>query len=73
MLFAAFWSFPSVLGQMTATGLSDEEFGTTSVLKKEGEGLWRNIFIPFVSLKRQRDAPKHVNVNPCYSVSSVLT
>lgn len=40
VLFAAFWSFPSALGQMRATGLSDEEFGTTSVLKKGGEGLW---------------------------------
>lgn len=36
---AAFWSFPSALGQRRAPGLSDEEFGTTSALK-EGEGLW---------------------------------
>lgn len=50
MLFAAFWSFPSALGQMRATGLSGEESGTTSVIKKEGEGLWGNIFIPFLFL-----------------------
>lgn len=54
VLFAAFWSFPSALGQMRATGLSDVEFGTTSVIKKEGEGLWGNIFIPFLFLWRDK-------------------
>lgn len=38
MLFAAFLSFPSALGQMMSPDPScDKEFGTTLVMKKEGE------------------------------------
>lgn len=41
MLFAAFLSFPSALGQMMSPDPScDKEFGTTLVMKKEGERFW---------------------------------